>query len=81
MIKFKYDMLEHNGQKYIKFDSEFDRIRYYYGNWLLFCCLLCLVIFCAFTFFYIYNNVELLKSSPCMICENLGNYCMPNIKI
>ena len=82
MKKKKIEFKEIDGENWFKFDSEYERIRWKYGNWIMVATLiLCFALMIMF-FIYILPNINLLKTSPCVLCENGGWNCIklfPNI--
>lgn len=71
----KPEWKEIDGEKYFKFNKDYDRIRYYYGNLLTFIFIVLVIILGVLTFWYVLNNLELLRSTPCKLCEQAGHFC------
>lgn len=61
---------------WFKFNNEFERIRYFYSNLLTFLFICLLVILGIGLGYIVFNNINLLKTSPCSLCEDLGYFCM-----
>ena len=66
---------EIDGERYFKFNSEYDRVRYFYGNILTIISIIILIILGIVIFYYVGNNLTLLKSNPCSLCEKAGYIC------
>lgn len=58
------------GETWIKFNSNYDRTRYFYGNILIIIFLIILIVFMVVTLTYIYRNVEEIKSNPFIYAAN-----------
>lgn len=71
----KPEWKEINGEKYFKFNKDYDRIRYFYGNLLTLIFIILVVVLGILTFWYVSNNLELLKSTPCELCKQAGYFC------
>ena len=63
-MKFKAQFKEIDGEKWFKFDNEFERIRYYHGNVIVICLAICMLISMVILFSYIFNHVEEIKKNP-----------------
>jgi len=70
-----------DGERWFKFNSEFDRVRYYYGNIITVIAIIVLIILGGILFWYVFSNISLLKSSPCKLCEDMGYLIGKKIKI
>jgi hypothetical protein len=76
----KPEWKEINGKKWFKFNSNYDKIRYFYGNLLTLVLIIVMIVLGAVIFYYVGTNLNLLKSNPCNLCEQIGYSCM-KIKI
>lgn len=76
MPKFKIEKKEIEGETWIKFNSSYDKFRYYWGNFLTGILIPILLVLGAVLFYYIFRYVNLIKTNPCSLCENLGYSCL-----
>lgn len=74
-MKIKVKTKEIDGEKWIKFDSKFDKVRYYYGNLITVIFIIVLILLGITLFFIIFKYVALIKANPCKLCEDLGFIC------
>jgi len=73
MIKPEWKEIE--GEKWFKFNSKYDRVRYFYGNILTLALIIVLIVLGVLIFYYVGHNLNLLKSNPCSLCEKAGYIC------
>jgi hypothetical protein len=76
MKKQKIEFKEIDGETWFKFNSEYEKLKWKYGNIIMIITLiLCFGLMIMF-FIYILPNINLLKTSPCVLCESGGWNCM-----
>lgn len=76
MKGIKVETKEINGETWLKFDSEFDKWRYYWSNTLTLILIIVLIVLGISLGYIIMNHIELLKSNPCGLCRELGFTCI-----
>ena len=68
-MRFKFEEKKIQGETWLKFNSDYERWRYKYGNLVMaFFVLLLAVIFGAFLI-YIFTYGDAIKQNPCKLCE------------
>ena len=66
---------EINGERWFRFNNEFERIKYFYGNLITVLLILVLVVIATVMFLKVFPHIDMLKTNPCLLCENLGYVC------
>jgi hypothetical protein len=66
---------EIDGERWFKFNSNYDKLRYFYGNILTLILVIVLIVLGILIFYYVGHNLALLKSNPCSLCEKAGYIC------
>jgi len=79
MRKIKIQTKVIDGEEYFKFDSKYEEFRYFYGNLLTLILIIVLVVLGIVLLTVVFKHIELLKTNPCELCQNLGNYCVSKI--
>ena len=74
----KPEWKEIDGEKWFKFNKKYDEVRYFHGNILTIILIAVLIILGILLFYYVGLNINVLKSNPCNLCENMGYFCFKN---
>jgi len=69
---------EIDGEEWFKFNKDYEKVRYFYGNLITMLLILVLVVIATIMFLKIFPYINLLKTNPCRLCENLGMICSAN---
>lgn len=63
-----------DGERWVKFNSEWDRRRYYWGIIINIILIIFVVGISIYFMFWMTNYGELLRTNPCKLCEEAYNY-------
>ncbi len=63
-MKFKAEFKEIDGEKYFKFNNEFDRIRYYHSNLILVSLAIVMISMMALLLMFVFNHVDEMQTNP-----------------
>jgi len=65
----KVETKEIDGETWVKFNSEFDKFRYYQGNFISIILIVVLIVMGLSLGYLILNYIDLIQSNPCRLCE------------
>jgi len=75
-MKYKFQEKIIDNERYIKFDNQFEELRYKHGNWLIFLLIAVMLVIFIGLLLYLVPHINLLKSSPCQLCMEQGYQCI-----
>ena len=64
-----------DGEEWFKFNKDFEKVRYFYGNLITMLLIVVLVVLATVMFLKVFPYINLLRTNPCRLCENLGYIC------
>jgi len=76
-IKVKEKIID--GERYIHFNNDFDRIRYFYSTLINLLLIVALIGLGVIFGYMIWANIDILKSTPCEECIKHGYYCFRDV--
>ncbi len=66
---------EIDGEEWFKFNKDFEKLRYFYGNLISILLIVVLIVIAIVMFLKVFPYINLLRNNPCRLCENLGYIC------